>query len=111
MGFSTGGRGQNPFPRNSFNDLETALDDTADTAAGNRVAEIGGAVEADGADESGAVEAEEFVSVCDAAWVLLWELGGLGFNGVPVFFEFGYGFGGVVDFENAVDFADWGLFL
>lgn len=111
MGFSAGGCGQNPFSGNPSGHLETVLDDTADTAAWNWVAEIGGTVEADGADESGAVEAEEFIAVCHAAWVFLLELGGFGFNGVSVFFEFGYSFGGVVDFENAVDFADWRLFL
>lgn len=111
MCFSARGCGQNPFPGNPSGDFETVLDDTANVAVRNWVAEIGGTVEADGADESGAVEAEEFIAVGNAARVFLGELGGFRFDGVSVFFEFGYGFGGVVDFQDTVDSADWGLFL
>lgn len=57
------------------------------------------------------METEELVAVGDAAGVFLGELGGFCFDGVSVLFEFGDGFLGVVDFKDAVDFADWGLFF
>lgn len=57
------------------------------------------------------MEPEELIAVCNAARVFLWELGGFGFDGFSVLFKFGDGLLGVVDFEDAVDFAYWGLFL
>ncbi len=57
------------------------------------------------------MEPEELVSVCYATWVFLGELCGFGFDGVSVLLEFADGFLGVVDFQDAVDFADGGLFL
>lgn len=57
------------------------------------------------------MEPEQFVAVCYATRVLLGELGGFGFDGISVFFKFGYGSLSVVDFEDSVDLADWCLFL
>lgn len=107
MGLPARGRRQNAIS----GDLEAVLDDAADGAGGDGVAEVGGAVEAEGAVEGGAVEAEELVAVGDAARVLLWELGGFSFNGVAVFLEPRDRPLGVVDFEDSVDFADRGLLL
>lgn len=53
------------------------------------------------------MEPEKLVAVCYATRVLLGELCGLGFYGVSVLFEFGYGFLCVVDLEDAVYFAHW----
>lgn len=57
------------------------------------------------------MEPEKLVAVCYATRVLLGELCGLGFYGVSVLFEFGYGFLCVVDLEDAVYFAHWRLLL
>ena len=57
------------------------------------------------------MEAEELVPIGNASRVLLLELCGLGFNGVSILFELGYGFLGIVDFEYSVNFANWGLFF
>ena len=54
---------------------------------------------------------EELIAICYAPWVLLGELGGFGFDGITVFFELGDGFGGVVDFKDAIYLADGCLFL
>ena len=54
---------------------------------------------------------EELIAICYATRVLLGELGGFGFDGITVFFKFGDGFGGVVDFKDAIDLADGCLFL
>ncbi|PON59797.1 hypothetical protein PanWU01x14_156920, partial [Parasponia andersonii] len=92
-------------------DPEPVLYYATNVALLDRVAEVGGAVEAEGAHEGGAVEAEELIPIGDASGVLLGELRGLGFNGVSVLFELGYCFLGVVNFEYSVDFANWGLFF
>lgn len=55
------------------------------------------------------MEPEEFITICYATWVLLWKLGGFGFNGVSVFLEFRDGLWSVLDFENPLNFANWGL--
>lgn len=54
---------------------------------------------------------EKLIAICYAARVFFGELGGFGFDGVSVLFELGDGFLGVVDFEDTVYFAYWGLFL
>lgn len=64
-------------------------------ATGDRIAQVGRAVEAQGAEESGGVEAEEFVAIGHAPGVFL---GGFGLDGVAVFLEFRDCFGGVLDF-------------
>lgn len=57
------------------------------------------------------MEPEELVAVCYAAWVLLGELSGLGFDGVSVFLELGDRLLGVMDFQDAVNFTDGCLFV
>lgn len=57
------------------------------------------------------MESEELVAVCYAAWVLLGELSGFGFDGVSVFLKLGDGLLGVVDFQDAVNFADGCFFV
>lgn len=66
MGLPARGRRQNAVS----GDLEAVLDDATDGAGGDGVAEVGGAVEAEGAVEGGAVEAEELVAVGGAPGVL-----------------------------------------
>ena len=54
---------------------------------------------------------EELIAVCYATWLFLGKLGGLGFDGVSVLFKLGNGSLGIMDFEDAIYFADGGLFL
>lgn len=54
---------------------------------------------------------EELIAVCYAAWLFLGKLGGLGFDGVSVLFKLGNGSLGIMDFEDAIYFANGGLFL
>lgn len=108
-----GRRRQNPIVSDqltTINNPEAVFDYAADIAVGDGVAEVGGAVEAQRAVQRGAVEPEKLVAVGDASGVLFIR-GGFGFDGVSVLFEFGDSFLGVVDFEDAIDFADRGLFL
>lgn len=108
-------RRQNPIVSDqltTINNPEAVLDYAADIAVGDGVAEVGGAVKAQRAVQRGAVEPEELVAIGDASGVLFIRGGfGFGFDGVSVLFEFGDSFLGVVDFEDAIDIADRGLFL
>lgn len=109
-------RRQNPITSGQITPInfKPVLDYAADVAAWDGVAEVGGAVKAQRAVEGGAVEPEELVAVGNATWVFLvreLQLGGLGFDGVSVLFEFGDCFLCVVDFEDAIDLANRSLFL
>lgn len=57
------------------------------------------------------MEPKELVAVCDATRVFFGELGGFGFNGVSVLLESRDGFLGVMDFQDAINFADGNLFV
>lgn len=54
---------------------------------------------------------EELIAVRYATWLFLGKLGGLGFDGVSVLFKLGNGSLGIMDFEDAIYFANGGLFL
>lgn len=54
---------------------------------------------------------EELIAVCYATWLFLGKLGGLGFDGVSVLFKLGNGSLGIMDFEDAIYFANGSLFL
>lgn len=96
-------RSQNPTTSGQLTPInfKAVLDNAADIAAWDGVAEVGGAVEAQRAVEGGAVEPEKLVAVGNATRVFLvreLQLGGFGFDGVSVLFELGDGFLCVVDF-------------
>jgi hypothetical protein len=57
------------------------------------------------------VKPEELIAVCYTTWLFLGKLGGLGFDGVSVLFKLGNGSLGIMDFEDAIYFANGGLFL
>ena len=93
-------------------ELEPVSDDAAHVAAFHRLTQIGGAVEAKGTREGGAVEPQELVPIGDAPRMLFGELVvGFGLDGVSVVFEPCDGLRGVVDLQDPVYLANWSLIL